>query len=113
MIILLKYKFVFFVKSNPLILLDRPGFDIFGQEIQALKSTKLMLNCNRCNLKYPYKVYARHFSKCLGLTGSRKSNNPLSSASPFSFKRSSSAPPYAYSLLLFLYMIMCGYEHIN
>ncbi|CAJ0755486.1 21474_t:CDS:10 [Entrophospora sp. SA101] len=79
--------------NNPFILLDRPGFDIFGQEIQALKSTKLMLNCNRCNLKYPYKVYARHFSKCLGLTRSRKSNNSLSSASLFSFKRSSSAPP--------------------
>ncbi|CAG8733178.1 15147_t:CDS:2, partial [Funneliformis mosseae] len=52
-------------------LIYEEGYDIYGQDINTLKSQAEKQRCLNCSVMIPVATYAKHFSKCLGLTKGR------------------------------------------
>ncbi|RGB42427.1 hypothetical protein C1646_662210 [Rhizophagus diaphanus] len=52
--------------SNLLYLVDKQGYDIFGQNINTLRLQAGKQRCLNCNVMFPVSTYVKHFSKCLG-----------------------------------------------
>ncbi|CAB4405022.1 unnamed protein product [Rhizophagus irregularis] len=57
--------------SNLLYLIDKQGYDIFGQNINTLRLRAGKQRCLNCNVMFPVSTYVKHFSKCLGLVQGR------------------------------------------
>jgi hypothetical protein len=54
-----------------LYLVDKQGYDIFGQNIHTLILQAGKQRCLNCNVMFPVVTYVKHFSKCLGLVQRR------------------------------------------
>ncbi|CAI2164076.1 15366_t:CDS:10 [Funneliformis geosporum] len=52
-------------------LICEEGYDIYGQDINALKSQAAKQRCLNCSVMLPVATYVKHFSKCLGLVKGR------------------------------------------